>query len=110
MYILKLTFLLGFSLLRIKKLYFSLYSLSLSHDTTAPALSAPSHFCKAPAQSALFSRMDPGGGGYGGFVVVMELSRFVASGSDYGGFVVVMGLSGFVIGGGGYGGFVVIRV
>ena len=89
MYILKLTFLLGFSLLRIKKLYLSLCSLSLLHDTTTPAFSAPSHFCKAPAQSALFSRTDPGGGGYGGFVVVMELSGFVAGGGDYGGFVVV---------------------
>jgi hypothetical protein len=110
MYILKLNFLLGFSLLRIKKLYFSLCSLSLSHDTTAPNLSAPSHFCKAPAQSALLSCMDPGGGGYGGFVVVMKLSGFVAGGGDYGRFVVVMGLSGFVAGGGGYGGFVVVRV
>uniref|UniRef100_A0A2N9IZE5 Transmembrane protein n=1 Tax=Fagus sylvatica TaxID=28930 RepID=A0A2N9IZE5_FAGSY len=52
--------------------------------------------------------MDPGGGGYGGFVVVMKLSGFVAGGGDYGRFVVVVGLSGFVAGGGGYGGFVVV--
>uniref|UniRef100_A0A2N9J7C2 Uncharacterized protein n=1 Tax=Fagus sylvatica TaxID=28930 RepID=A0A2N9J7C2_FAGSY len=43
----------------------------------------------ALAQSALLSCTAPGGGGYGGFVVVMELSGFVAGGGGYGGFVVV---------------------
>ena len=62
MYILKLTFLLGFSLFHIKN------SISLSapsHYRTTPTLSAPSHFRTTPAQSALLSRTAPGGGGYG---------------------------------------------
>jgi hypothetical protein len=84
MYILKLTFLLGFSLLHIK----NFISLSApSHCHTTPTLSTPSHFRMALAQSALLSCTAPGGGGYGGFVVVMELSGFVAGGGNYGGFV-----------------------
>ncbi len=52
-------FLLHFSLLRIKKLYFSLCSFSFSHNTTAPAPSAASHFGTAPALPFSLARLQP---------------------------------------------------